>query len=105
MTDWMNPQEAMAYLGVRTEDLVRIIREKDVDVELDDVGNVLAIDAADLREPLFEKHQQEVGHRPDDPKHVEKAQKDHEEKEKKAKQVRKAKRLKLAKRVSIPHDG
>lgn len=102
MTDWMSPQEAARYLGVRPEDLTRILRERDVDVELDDDGLVLAIDAADLREPLFEEHRKRVGHRPDDPKHMEKAEKENEEKKHKEKQARKAKRVKLAKRMSVP---
>lgn len=104
MTDWMNPREAARYLGVRPEDLTRIIRENDIDVELDDYGLVLAVDAADLREPLFEEHRKRVGHRPDDPKHMERAQREHEEKQKKEKQARKAKRVKLAKRLSVPHE-
>jgi hypothetical protein len=104
MTDWVSPQEAVQYLGVRPEDLARILRENDIDVELDDAGVVLAIDASDLREPLFEEHRKKVGHRPDDPKHVDRAQKEHEEHQQKAKQDRKAKRVRLAKRMSVPHE-
>jgi hypothetical protein len=104
MTDWMNPQEATNYLGVRPEDLARIIRENDIDVQLDDDGIVLAIDAADLREPLFEEHRKKVGYRPDDPKHTERAQQEQEDKEKREKEERKAKFAQLAPQVSIPHE-
>ena len=104
MVDWMKPQEAANYLGIRLEDLPRIILENEIDVELDDDGVVLGLDPADLREPLFEQHRRKVGHRPDDVKQQEKAWKEHEEKEKKEKEARTVKRMKLAKRVRIPHE-
>jgi hypothetical protein len=104
MTDWMKPQEAASYLGVRPEDLTRIIMENDIDVQLDDAGVVLAIDAADLREPLFEEHRKKVGYRPDDLKQQEKAQKEQEEKGEREKEERKSRLEQLSGQIKVPHE-
>jgi hypothetical protein len=106
MVDWMKPQEAANYLGVRLEDVVALVKDENVetDVVLDDNGTVLAIKAADLREPLFEIHRKKHGHRPDDLKHMEKAEKEYKEKEERERQERQAKLQMLAPHVSIPHE-
>lgn len=101
MTDWITPVEAATYLGVRVEDLPRIINDYDVDVELDDEAVVIALDAADLREPLLEEFKKREGYRPDEPERQEEAQQEAQIQEAQAKQARLAKRAQMIHRVSM----
>jgi len=104
MTDWITPVEAATYLGVRVEDLPRIIEDYNVDVELDDEAVVIAIDAADLREPLLEEFKKREGYRPDEPERQEEAQQEAQVQEAQAKEARLAKRVQLAQQISVPHE-
>ena len=101
MTDWITLVEAATYLGVRVEDLPRIINDYDVDVELDDEAVVIALDAADLREPLLEEFKKREGYRPDEPERQEEAQQEAQIQEAQAKQARLAKRAQMIHRVSM----
>lgn len=102
MPDWMSPQEAMAYFGgVDLEALEAMVLEYDMDVEVDDDGAIVAIDAADCRDALFPEYEKTHGHRPDDPSAVDKAEKEKEKKEQEEKQTRQAMRSRLVRRVSM----
>jgi hypothetical protein len=101
MPNWMNPEEAMRYLGVNLERLEQIVLEYGVDVDLDGEGAIELVDADDMKEPLFQEHRKQVGHRPDNIEEQEKAKEKAEKAQVRAKQVRKAKRVKLARRVSM----
>jgi hypothetical protein len=105
MPNWMNPEEAMRYLGVNLERLEQVVLEYGIDVDLDGEGAIELVDADDMKEPLFQEHRNRVGYRPDDEKEQEKAKDKAEKAEVKAKQVRKAKRVKLARRVSMNHNA
>lgn len=107
MADWMKPEEAANYLGVGLHDVLRLVKDENVetDVVLGEDGTLIAIEAADLREPLFEIHKKKHGHRPDHPEHMEKAKKEHEEKEAREKEERQEKLKQLVKQVSIPEES
>lgn len=102
MADWMNPEEAMRYFGVDLEALEALVLEYDIDIDVDDDGNLIAINAADCKEPLFKEHEKHIGHRPDDYRAHEKAVKDVENQEAKEKKERDEKRVKLVSRISNP---
>lgn len=94
MPDWMKPEEAMRYFGVDLVAVEDLAIEYDMDIEVDDEGNLIAVNAADAREALFPEYEKKHGHRPDDYREVEKAQKaqaDKEEKEKAERDNRKGK--------------
>lgn len=98
-------EQAIASFGLVDEpdpvtELERIVLEYDLDADVDDDGNLLAIDA-DIREAVFEEHRKKVGYRPDDPVAQEKERKREEAERAKAKARRKARREKLRRK----HDG
>jgi hypothetical protein len=59
----------MRFLGISdVEELERIVIEHNVEVDIDDDGEVFAVHGGEpLREALFEEHRKNIGHRPDDP--------------------------------------
>jgi hypothetical protein len=59
----------MRFLGISDPDeLERIVIEHDIEVDIDDDGEVFAVHGGlALREALFEEHRKNLGHRPDDP--------------------------------------
>jgi hypothetical protein len=95
MPDWMKPEEATSYFGIDLAALQALVLEYDMDVEVDDEGNITALNAADCREALFPEYEKVHGHRPDDPHAREKAEKDQEDKEKKEKAERDARKQQL----------
>jgi hypothetical protein len=102
---WFSVDEALGYLGMdpwdpENEDLLEDwCVEHNVDVEVDDDGNLLEVDPIGLKEALFAKHEREVGHRPDDPKEHEKATKERLQKDKDDKETRRVRKQKLNRRV------
>jgi hypothetical protein len=102
---WFSVDEALSYLGLdpwapENEDLLEDwCVEHDVDVEVDDDGNLLEIDPIGLKEALFAKHEREVGHRPDDPEEHEKATKARLQKDQDDKETRRVRKQKLNSRV------
>jgi len=96
MPDWMPTDTALRYFGLQTEaELEDLVLEFNIDAEVDNLGNVLTIDASDTREALFESHKRKVGHRPDDPQFASLVQASQEHKEQDEKQVRDQRRQKL----------
>jgi hypothetical protein len=102
---WFSVDEALGYLGMdpwnpENEDLLEDwCVEHDVDVEVDDDGNLLEVDPIGLKEALFAKHEREVGHRPDDPKEHERATKERLQKDQDDKETRRVRKQKLNRRV------
>jgi hypothetical protein len=102
---WFSVDEALGYLGMdpfdpENEDLLEDwCVEHDVDVEVDDDGNLLEVDPIGLKEALFAKHEREVGHRPDDPKEHERATKARLDKDRDDKENRRVRKQKLNQRV------
>ena len=90
--DSRSVEEAMRYFGVDDiQELQRIVLEHDIDVEVDDDGALVSI-IGDLKEPLFEEHHRQVGHRPDDPEQMKKAHANQQRRETLARQRREARR-------------
>lgn len=102
---WFAVDEACRYLGLdpwdpRSEDrLEELVVEYDVDVEVDEKGNLLELEPEDMKKVLIGEHVRTVGYRPDDPKRVASAQAAHERRKKQAKGRRREKREKLRRRV------
>lgn len=65
----MPARAAMRFLGISDiEELERIVIEHEVEVDIDEDGEVFAVHGGEaLREALFEEHRKNLGHRPDDP--------------------------------------
>lgn len=106
MPDWMKPVEAMSYFGIDLETLESLVLEYDMDVDVDpDTGEILAVSAADCREALFPEYEKVHGHRPDDYREVEKAEKAQAEKEQKEKEERDSKKNQLMMRVNMRSNG
>jgi hypothetical protein len=64
--NWMDVQEALLFFGLEDMDeLELLVLDHDIDA-LVDQGRVVAIDANDVREALFELHRKRAGYRPDD---------------------------------------
>jgi len=92
-------QQAIESFGLRDAEnaigeLERIVLEYDLDADVDDDGNLLAI-TGDIREAVFEEHRKNVGHRPDDPVAQEKQRKLEQDEREKAKARRMQRREKL----------
>lgn len=66
MVDWLSPDEAMRYFGVDLPGLEKIVADYNIDADIDLDGQIVAVNAADVKEPLFVEHEKEVGYRPDD---------------------------------------
>lgn len=97
--DTLSVKEALRFFGLDdVSDLERIVLEYDIDAEVDDAGGLVAIDAADLREPLFAEHERRHGHRPDDPAAVDRARKDQHRHEEAARRRRADRRERLRER-------
>jgi hypothetical protein len=95
MPNWMSPDEAMGYFAVTLPELEDLVLDNDLDVVVDDEGNLLQVDAIGAKEIILELHNQRHGYRPDDPVHMERARREHEDKQKKEKAVRRVKKQKL----------
>lgn len=89
MDDLLDVREVLAYFGLYRQDswdveepldreafdaaleeLEDMIVGENIEADFDEDGNVVAIPRTGLVEPLFKKHERQVGHRPDNPKHV-----------------------------------
>jgi len=97
----MNPEEAMNYFGVDLEVLEALVLEHNIDVEVNEQGELVRINADECKQPLFVEHQKKVGYLPDDPKQMEKMKDKTEKDEAKNKVKREVKRSKLVQRVSM----
>jgi hypothetical protein len=96
--DTLSVPEALRFFGLDdVAELERIVLEHDIDAEVDDDGELVAI-AAELREPLFEEHRRRHGHRPDDPEQVAKAHRAMREFDEEARRRRAARRTRLRER-------
>lgn len=77
--EWMSTEEALQSLAFKNEDeLEDFVLEFDLEARVDDSGRITAIQAWDLREPLFTLHERRAGFRPDDPDAMVAATKEHE---------------------------
>jgi hypothetical protein len=65
---WLSRKEALAYFGLGddVEELERLCVEHDVDVDVNDAGDIMRVDAAEAKAVLFTEHKRKVGYRPDD---------------------------------------
>jgi len=103
---WFDVDEALQYLGldpwdpVNEDRLEEYIIDYQIEVEVDDEGNLLEIEPTALREVLFDLHQETVGHRPDDPEEQKKAMANEKRKRTNAAKRRRDRRMKLIRRVS-----
>ncbi len=100
MTEWVSVREALAYLGLADlGELEQLVIDRDMDAEVDTEGNLVGIDGRELREALFDLHEQAVGYRPDDPKAQDAEAKRAARREATARRARVARRAKMIERV------
>jgi len=99
---WITPAEALRYfgLGEDVEELERIVIEYHLDAEVDEQGNLTAIDTTEAAEALFAEHERSVGYRPDDPAVAEQIRVEKEAEEIQAKQARQITRSRLENKVT-----
>jgi hypothetical protein len=103
---WMAVDEACRYLGLdpwdlKSEDrLEELVVKYDVDVEVDDRGNLLELEPEDLKRVLFSEHERRVGYQPDDEDAVLGAVVSHDRRRRHAKLTRVERRERLRRRVS-----
>lgn len=112
----MNVKEMLAYLGLyrnsneyrsddevalaaAVEQLEEILVDEDVDVEVDDDDKLVSVRAAKMRDVLFNKHERDVGHRPDNPQKVREAKAHEQQKREERRAARVKGKDRLKKRV------
>lgn len=65
--DWMNPVEALKYLGLRSlEDLEDMLVDFEIPVQVGNDGELVKVGTDGIQEVLIERHHQRVGFRPSD---------------------------------------
>lgn len=98
---WMDKEEALQAFAFESEDeLEDFVLEFELEAKINDAGEITAVQAWDLREPLFELHARRVGYRPDDPKAMAQALLEHQERENRELDEHRARRRKLRTRVA-----
>lgn len=102
---WFSVDEALQYLAMDpwdpdNEDLLEEwCVDHEVDVEVDEAGNLLEVDPIGLQSVLLALFEKENGYRPDDPKVHGKAVEERLKKERDDKELRRVRKQKLNRRV------
>lgn len=101
MADFFTPDEAIRYFGLKSlEDLEEVCADYDLDYDLDKNGNLIGVNAEEARDVLFELHKEKVGHRPDDPEYMKKAEANRKRRESSQRLRREQRKGMLVRRVA-----
>lgn len=97
----MSLHEAIRYFGVESvQEVEDLCLDFDLDVEVDDEGQVVGINPDDAPRALFGLHERTVGHRPDEPERLAKELNAAKLKERKEAEERKKRRGLLKQRIA-----